>query len=113
MDANVSNSALTLSLNLHFARMQEVQEDPSKNFDSTKALNFCLFTRNQYGMMTEVNQTLKLEDNQRMSSRNFDGGTAAILNKHQMDESILFFFFSNSEFVEDVFKNTKPNHNCE
>uniref|UniRef100_A0A8C2THN1 Apolipoprotein B n=1 Tax=Coturnix japonica TaxID=93934 RepID=A0A8C2THN1_COTJA len=32
--------------------------------------------KNQYGMMTEVNQTLKLEDNQRMNSRNFDGGTA-------------------------------------
>ncbi|NXC43088.1 APOB protein, partial [Penelope pileata] len=29
--------------------------------------------KNQYGMMTEVNQTLKLEDNQRMSSRDFDG----------------------------------------
>ncbi|OXB84376.1 UNVERIFIED_CONTAM: hypothetical protein H355_010803, partial [Colinus virginianus] len=29
--------------------------------------------KNQYGMMTEVNQTLRLEDNQRMSNGNFDG----------------------------------------
>lgn len=42
-------------------------------------------------MMTEVNQTLKLEDNQRMNNRNPDGGTAAILNKSQIEEPIFFF----------------------
>lgn len=81
---------------------------PQRNFDSFW-LNFCLFARNQYGMMTEVNQTLKLEDNQRMNNRNPDGGTAAILNKSQIEEPIFFSLKDFIEFIEDVFENTKAN----
>lgn len=53
---------------------------PQRCLNSTKALNFSLFARNRYGVMTEVNQTLKLEDTPKINNRNFDGGIAEILN---------------------------------
>lgn len=55
-------------------------EMPQWYFNLTKALNFSLFARNRYGVMTEVNQTLKLEDTPKINNRNFDGGIAAFLN---------------------------------
>jgi len=64
-----------------FSRRQEAWQDPQKYLDSTKALNFSLFARNRYGVMTEVNQTLKLEDTPKINNRNFDGGIAVVLNK--------------------------------
>lgn len=67
---------------------------PQRYLDSTKALNIYFFARNHYGMMTEVNQTLKLEDTPKINNRNFDGGTTAILNKCQIRE--LFFVTVNS-----------------
>lgn len=53
---------------------------PQRYLNSNKALNFSLFARNRYGVMTEVNQTLKLEDTPKINNRNFDGGIAAFLN---------------------------------
>lgn len=69
------------------------QETPQWYLDSTKVLNFSLFPRNRYGVMTEVNQTLKLEDTPKINNRNFDGGIAAILNntntKYRFNTGIL------------------------
>lgn len=67
--------------------------------DSTKALYFSLFARNRYGVMTEVNQTLKLEDTPKINNRNFDGGIAAILSntntgtkyKYRLNTGTIFF----------------------
>lgn len=49
--------------------------------------------------MTEVNQTLKLEDTPKINNRNFDGGIAAILSntntgtkyKYRLNTGTIFF----------------------
>lgn len=77
-----------------FSRRQEAWQDLS-----TKALYFSLFARNRYGVMTEVNQTLKLEDTPKINNRNFDGGIAAILSntntgtkyKYRLNTGTIFF----------------------
>lgn len=84
---------------------------------STKALNLSLFARNRYGVMTEVNQTLKLEDTPKINNRIFDGGITAILNntntgtkyKNRLNTGTIFFI--NSELINNAVKRTEAINN--
>uniref|UniRef100_A0A803V4U0 Apolipoprotein B n=1 Tax=Ficedula albicollis TaxID=59894 RepID=A0A803V4U0_FICAL len=45
--------------------------------------------KNRYGIMTEVNQTLKLEDTPKITNKNFDGGIAKGLALERTDAKLL------------------------